>query len=207
MLVQAKFWNNFFSGNFVEWFIFNSKKEMGKLNNSSWKLTFDEAIRRIWLRRNAWIFKQEVCDSANLYWKIILAVKDFEDSTEVLNFSNATGREITVGWNPPAEGWVKCNVDGSSRSNSISTSCGGLIRDEKGQWMVGFSLNMGSADSLSSKLKGISAGLELTWRKRFQRVTMETDSREAVKLVKDGCGVEHPMAGPTEEIRSWMNRN
>lgn len=136
MLIQAKYWPTFFCGNFFEWIIFNSKKEIGKLNNSNWKLTFEEAIRRIWLRRNALIFRQEECDTANLYWRIINVVRGFEDSTEVLKFSNTTGREIIVGWNPLAEGWVKCNVDGSSRNDGTFASYGDIIRDEKGKWIT-----------------------------------------------------------------------
>lgn len=89
------------------------------------------------------MFRHESCHAANLYWSIILAMKDLEDSTGALKFSNMTRREIRVGWNSPAEGWVKCNVDGSSRNNDISAACGGIIRDINGRWLVGFSFDLG----------------------------------------------------------------
>lgn len=58
---------------------------------------------------------------------------------QVLKFSNASMREITVKWTPPAERWVKCNVDGSSKEDDISVGCGGIIRDGKGKWILGYS--------------------------------------------------------------------
>lgn len=161
MLIYAKYWPTFFSGNIIDWIIFNSKREIGRLNNTNWKLTFGEAIWKIWLRRDAWIFRQEKCEVANLYWKIILAVKDFEESMEVLKFSNTSKREITVKWTPLVEGWVKCSVDGSNKEDGTSLGCDGVIRDAKGDWLSSFQMNLGCLDSVLSEIWGILTALDL----------------------------------------------
>lgn len=83
------------------------------------RLIFGEATRHIWLRRNALIFRQEECDTVNLYWKIILTVRNFEESFDVLRFSSSAVREVIARWIPPAKGWVKCNVDGSRKTTEL----------------------------------------------------------------------------------------
>lgn len=119
MLVTSKHWHKFFSGDTIEWINYNSKREVGKAINTSWKLIFGEAVRKFWFQRNAYIFRNEECDAANLYWNIMLSVHQFEESMNVLKFSSSTSKEISINWKPPTEGWFKCNVDGSSKANGL----------------------------------------------------------------------------------------
>lgn len=46
-LIQPAYWDTFFRGDTVEWIIYNSKREIGKINDINWKLTFGEAVRRL----------------------------------------------------------------------------------------------------------------------------------------------------------------
>lgn len=56
----------------------------------------------------------------------------FEESREVLSHSNLVSREVEIGWVPLAEGWIKCNTDGTSSEDSFAASYGGLLRDSSG---------------------------------------------------------------------------
>lgn len=47
MLIHAKYWPAFFSGNIIDWILFNNKREIVKLNNTNWKQAFGETIRKI----------------------------------------------------------------------------------------------------------------------------------------------------------------
>lgn len=127
MLIKPNFWLEFFRGDFTDWLLFNTKRNIGKLDNPNWQLTFWEAIRRLWLRRNNWIFRNEEYDIANLFWSIIMSAKELEDSLEALRFSGLVRREMFVSWNPPEVGWIKCNVDGSSRKGGAEAGCGGIF--------------------------------------------------------------------------------
>jgi len=52
-----------------------------------------------------------------------------------------------VEWTPPLDGCVKLNIDGScGASGDIGSR--GLLRDNKGNWIVGFSSNEGQGDAL-----------------------------------------------------------
>lgn len=131
MLVKPRYWQEFFTGNTVDWFIFNSKREIGKFDSINWKVTFGDAVRNLWLRRNTLIFKHQDCGTGDVYWRTIIAARDFESSKEALGFSESISKEIRIGWEKPKAEWVKCNVDGACGEDGLMAGCGGLIRDSK----------------------------------------------------------------------------
>ncbi|MCI01168.1 ribonuclease H, partial [Trifolium medium] len=45
-------------------------------------------------------------------------------------------------WQPPSNGWVKLNSDGSCKENG-TTGCGGLLRGCGGEWLGGFAKSIG----------------------------------------------------------------
>jgi hypothetical protein len=55
-------------------------------------------------------------------------------------------------WTPPPLGSTKLNSDGSARGNSGQASAGGLIRDSSGNWINGYTRNIGFTTSLTTKL-------------------------------------------------------
>jgi len=42
-----------------------------------------------------------------------------------------------VRWENPSTGWVKLNTDGSADASSGSVGGGRLIRDDRGNWIMG----------------------------------------------------------------------
>ena len=52
-----------------------------------------------------------------------------------------------VRWEKPSSGWMKLNTDGTANTSLGSTGGGGLIRDEWGNWVLGFSRKIGDANS------------------------------------------------------------
>jgi len=51
--------------------------------------------------------------------------------------------EVGVKWDPPNEGWVALNTDGTARGNPGQAGAGGVIRGDRGEWIAGFSENLG----------------------------------------------------------------
>lgn len=49
-----------------------------------------------------------------------------------------TKLEAWIGWTPPEEGWIKINTDGTLSFALDFATAGGVIRNEKGIWLVGF---------------------------------------------------------------------
>lgn len=53
-------------------------------------------------------------------------------------------RSCWVGWTPLEGGWVKLNTDGAKKHVTKLASAGGLVRDGRGNWMVGFWIKIGN---------------------------------------------------------------
>ncbi|XP_061358048.1 uncharacterized protein LOC133302306 [Gastrolobium bilobum] len=64
-------------------------------------------------------------------------------------------------WRPPGPGWWKLNVDGAVKTNHRVASCGGLVRDDKGGQITGFSYYIRSCSPLMAELWPIMKGLQI----------------------------------------------
>lgn len=50
-----------------------------------------------------------------------MAAKEFEESSKALMLLDLVRKKAFIAWIPLAEGWVKCNMDGSNREEGTST--------------------------------------------------------------------------------------
>ena len=48
-----------------------------------------------------------------------------------------------VRWEKPPDGWSKLNTDGSVLGSMGIAGCGGIVRNNQGGWVVGFSRHIG----------------------------------------------------------------
>ncbi|GMJ08920.1 hypothetical protein like AT5G42905 [Hibiscus trionum] len=55
-------------------------------------------------------------------------------------------------WQCPPRGWLKVNVDGARTTASGLAFCGGLGRDEDGQWRFGFSKKIGVCSAFEAEV-------------------------------------------------------
>ncbi|KAK8658742.1 hypothetical protein V6N13_036939 [Hibiscus sabdariffa] len=60
---------------------------------------------------------------------------------------------------------------------------GGLIRDDSGGWLTGFYRSIGRYSVLLAELWAIYDGLNHAWDAGFQRVTVESDNKEAICII------------------------
>lgn len=114
---------------------------------------------------------------------------------------------MTVHWVTPAEGWQKCNVDGSSKEDGSSAGCGGVIRDTNGLWVSGFTMTLVAMDGLSAELWSIAAVLNHAWDSGHRRICLASDSRIAIELITKGCREEHPLWGWVHQIQVLIRRD
>ncbi|KAK8979251.1 hypothetical protein V6N11_000403 [Hibiscus sabdariffa] len=64
------------------------------------------------------------------------------------------------------------------------TSCDGVLRNEKGERVVGYSKKVGSCSVIETELWGILEGLNQAWRIGCRRLWVEFDCSEVVKILK-----------------------
>ncbi|KAK9020713.1 hypothetical protein V6N11_010730 [Hibiscus sabdariffa] len=94
----------------------------------------------IWLRRNELVFnvgreevRQPVLDKA---WHWLASAVAATGAAALTRHLPTQGGRDSVRWSPPSHGWVKLNIDAARDNHNGYMSCGGLVRDEYGNWMV-----------------------------------------------------------------------
>ncbi|XP_042973006.1 uncharacterized protein LOC122304808 [Carya illinoinensis] len=100
-------------------------------------------FRRIWLRRNGYVFEQRVECPRNLIISAKASVKNFQ---EAHSFCKPTGKEsndgqvqnrgVNLRWERPGRDYVKINWNASLDTKMKLMGIGIMIRDEKGEALV-----------------------------------------------------------------------
>lgn len=85
-------------------------------------------------------------------------------------------------WERPPEGWSKLNTDGAVIGSMGLAGCGGIVRDDHGGWLVGFSGHIGIADSFVAELWGLKDGLILCCNLNITSIVVELDAKAIVDV-------------------------
>ncbi|PKI40487.1 hypothetical protein CRG98_039123 [Punica granatum] len=72
-------------------------------------------------------------------------------------------------------GWIKVNTNGAAKGKPGMAGAGGLIRDDFGRWLGGFSQNIGITTSIAAELWAVKMGLELAWDLGVTKLILEVD--------------------------------
>ncbi|MED6121991.1 hypothetical protein PIB30_035428, partial [Stylosanthes scabra] len=102
------------------------------------------------------------------------------------NFSAVRlGKLLTLQrWSKPPSRWMKMNVNWSIDPQNSRGGCGGVIRDNHGFWIRGFTAPIAVADNnkILGELIAIKMGLELAWSMQVPRLICGSDCYKALKL-------------------------
>ncbi|KAL4287834.1 hypothetical protein AHAS_Ahas19G0225800 [Arachis hypogaea] len=115
--------------------------------------------------------------------------------------------EKHVKWKPPPEGWVKLNTDGAAQKNPGRSGCGGLLRNNEGRWIAGFSHRTGEATAFTAELWGVVKGLELAWTMDFRKVVMEVDAAAVVQRLNGGKKLASHPNPVIRKVNEWKRKD
>ena len=135
-----------------------------KMNNHAttgirWGIIFSFGIWTLWLHRNGVLFRNERAQK-NLEPEVLGKAVEFA-YMRVNGNQACNRRNIQVRWLKPPLSWYKLNSDGSSLGNPGRASGGGLIRNDKGEWIKGYVRNIGHTSSAAAELWPLHDGLRL----------------------------------------------
>ncbi|MCI12311.1 ribonuclease H protein, partial [Trifolium medium] len=82
---------------------------------------------------------------------------------------------VDIAWQRPEVGWLSLHTDGASRRDTTA-GCGGLLRNSNGQWMGGFSHNLGRCNAYLAELWGVFDGLRFAHERGATKVKVHVDS-------------------------------
>ena len=150
-------------------------------SNISWNLIFPFAIWTLWLYWNCITFDNPTHHKD-------LKLETMARALEFL-YLGRNGRQnrvkvkIQVQWLPPPSNWVKLNLNDSSMGNPGLAGEGGVIRNEKGEWIKGYARAIGIITRVAAELWALRDGIRLCFALKLPAVIIELDSKLVVDLL------------------------
>ncbi|KAL9452636.1 hypothetical protein AB3S75_008429 [Citrus x aurantiifolia] len=90
---------------------------------------------------------------------------------------------IPVSWEKPDIGWTKLNFDGSCKGRTGKSSIGGIFRDHKADFLLGYAESIGRTTSTIAELSALRRGLELVLENGWSDVWLEGDAKSLVDII------------------------
>ena len=141
----------FYNTYLAEWLRKNCKSSISFAQyRIPWSFIFPQAVWIIWLHRNNYVFRNKrINESIHLQ----CIKKGVEFYAIVPDTSNRPPRtQIHVKWTKPNLGWVKLNTDGAVGGVPGKAGGGGVLCCSRGNWVTGFSRNLGAVSSTMVEL-------------------------------------------------------
>ena len=164
-----------------DWLVYNGLwKPNGAAGSLPWKMVFPFALWNIWKSRNGYVFRGKILNPK-------LAEEIVNQGMEFLYCADSP-RDLTcsiikrVRWEKPQVVWKKLNTDGASKGNPGLAGCGGVVRDENGGWIAGFSRLIGVTSSFEAELWGLREGLIFCSNLNIHSLLVELDAKAVVDI-------------------------
>ena len=176
--------HGFWMSNLRDWLDMNGRINTNHITGKPpWKIVFPIAIWSIWKSRNGFVFNRKN-QNPSLASEILKQAMEYVCCV-------ATPRGLTrhvvkrVCWEKPPFGWVKLNIDGSTDGNPGLAGYGGLLRDDHGNWLVGFARRIGTTTSFVVELWGHRDDLSLCYNLNIPSIIVELDAKAIVDIFQN----------------------
>ena len=173
---------NFYKGNLHCWLEKNCKDNACRLNNQPpWRIIFPFAICLLWKHRNNVVFG-DFHTQSNVHNDTLFSALEFQHC--VLNPKHSGNRKmVRIRWEKPQLVWVHLNTDGLTSGNPGRVGCGGIIRNDHGDWIGRFSSSIGFTTSFIAELWALRDRLTLCNNLHFNAVDIEIHAKAIVDLL------------------------
>ncbi|KAK8475931.1 hypothetical protein V6N12_056672 [Hibiscus sabdariffa] len=183
----------FFSSSLPEWIDINlhAKFFLGG-GSTPWCCFFPSLLWQLWKRRNELVFSATCLPLADVYRISVTCAVYFADICAPTR-SHSTPTITYHQWRQPSLGWLCLNADVSLSSIDGVGTIGGVLRDSFGTWLQGYCKCIGKTSTIQAELWGIYVGLQIAWSFGTDRLVVQSDSSQAIKLMLDPSALRHSM--------------
>ncbi|XP_028785559.1 uncharacterized protein LOC114741452 [Neltuma alba] len=191
----------------VDWVRWNLEHEAGQeyTRRIPWSTLFGYLCWDIWVSRCKRLFDgtdgRGLLSGKNTFFR---AAWD-QDLVKSCKFYHDETLPPIVG-NQDKNGCVILEVDGLVLTNGDS-SCGGVIKDEDGRWIVGFRCKLVPVPPAMAELLGVMHGLQLCWERGYRKILLRSDCVSVLNLLSRGCEGDHPFNDIILDARMMMYRD
>ena len=109
-----------------------------------------------------------------------------------------------MSWLKPPLNWFKLNSDGSLLGNPERAGGGGLIRNEKGEWIRGYTRVVGHTTSVAAELWALRDGIKLCISLKLSAVIIELDAKLIVELMQEEDCNQNSIDALVRDCRSGL---
>lgn len=143
-VVPSNLWPSFLEGNINDWLNRNLSRKRAPGFDIDWAIVFAFCCWYLWKGRCNFAFH---LDSGSMVYRCSFIIRQAREAFAA--WTNPAGQhptqELLIHWSPPPLEFLKLNIDGCSKGNPGLAGAGGLFRNWKGEWVVGFVANLGAA--------------------------------------------------------------
>ncbi|KAH9768779.1 putative ribonuclease H protein [Citrus sinensis] len=196
----------FFLDGFKDWLVSNLHTASSHGDTQLWSLTFGVVIWRLWFWRNKVVFNHDKWESDRIMLDISSRVVEIQRCC--ISSFNAGKRRVEkwIRWSSPTWPWVKLNTDGARKDSGVA-GAGGLVRDYRGVWQIGFCINLGACSVLTAELWGLYHGLCMASQRGFRRIWVEVDSKPVTQILANPTTPVNEHHSPILAIRELLSRD
>ena len=174
----------FYSQGIRDWLASNAKAKASRIADEvPWNIVFPFALWLIWKQRNQVVFNQK---SPNPCLTKLIKMQATEFFL-CINRPKGNRRMVIrqIRWEKPTSGWLKLNTDGSFDDLLGNIGGGGLIRNEQGDWVAGYTKKVGKANSFVAEAWALRDGLMLCNQMNLSNVIVELDAKALVDALNN----------------------
>ncbi|MBA0816797.1 hypothetical protein Gohar_001420, partial [Gossypium harknessii] len=81
--------------------------------------------------------------------------------------------------------WICICSDGAVKVNLGSASAGGILKDQNGEWIIGFNCRIGICFVFEAELWGILDGVTLAQGSLHDRILIQIDNMKVIRDIKE----------------------
>ena len=194
---------SFFTQSTREWLLSNCHDMTSYMADlPPWNSIFLFAIWIIWKQRNLLVFKNKGFNP-NIVQEIIMQSNEFVHCAGRWKHRRQ-GVVKSICWEKPEKGWLKLNTDGAANGVLGLAGGGGVVRDENGNWVIGFSRRLGKASSFLAELWALRDGLLLCQQLNSPKIIVEMDAKSLVDAFNNPSYTNTVISPLFEDCRQLM---
>ena len=169
-----------------------------------WKVVFSFTVWNVWKCRNNVVFNGK---SRNPKLDLVIVNQAIE-FFHCLSSPRLLTRNVLkrIRWEKHIQGCWKLNTDGSCCGNTSLASCGGVIRDDAGRWVMGFSRSIGMTNSFAAELWGLREGLLLCNNLNINALEVELDAKSIVDALGNPSYVNNVISPLLDDCKLLISR-
>ncbi|XP_019224525.1 PREDICTED: uncharacterized protein LOC109206186 [Nicotiana attenuata] len=93
--------------------------------------------------------------------------------------------QVKVKWHPPPQDWYKINIDGAFNEENLHGGISGVIRNNRGEWMLGYYKKCESISPIHAELLAFRQALQTIMKENFTPCEIETDATEVIHFMDE----------------------